>query len=373
MSELVNSLNKFSFHTLQSTNSSDDIENSVFSPYSAFVCVAMSISLFEKQTRTEILNSLQICSGNLELESFLHQLFDFIDKENTDKVSSSNRIWANQNLNFHPETFAANAKFLGIPIEKVTFPEPACSVINEEVYRTTKGMISKLVDPSDLGPESALVLLNAIYFKSNWDKKFDIDPDESLNFTLANGTQIHAKMIQSFDRKLPYAENANFQVVSIPYMQNQYDYVVILPKDHSLAGYEALTKLTYEVLNNELLTKLQNKKVNVKIPKFSFESKINLKKTFKSLGMNKAFTESADCIDPVVKYYVSSIIQKAKIVLDENVKESDAATEMIMNFRCRIEPEPVVNIFADHPFAFLLRHKQTGSIIFEGFVKNPQE
>lgn len=373
MTEIVDSLNKFSFATLQSTNPEDDIENSVFSPYSAFVCVAMSAPLFEKQTRSEILSSLRIHDDQESIEAFLRQLFDFISKENTDKLSSSNNIYANEKLNFRDETFSMNKKFLGVPVKKVTFPEPACSMINEEVYRTTKGMIPKLVEQSDVPANSALVLTNAIYFKSDWAKKFEMDDNKNLNFTLANGTQIHAEMIQSFDRNLPYAENNDFQVVSITYIENKYDYVVVLPKDNSLTGYHALKKLTYEVLNNELLTKLRSRKVNVKIPKFSVESKINLNDVFISLGMKKAFTQSADCVDPNVKYNVSSIIQKAKIILDENGTEAAAATGMIMCLSCRIDPEPIVNIFADHPFAFLLRHKQTGSIIFEGFVKNPQE
>ena len=111
MTEIVDSLNKFSFATLQSTNPEDDIENSVFSPYSAFVCVAMSAPLFEKQTRSEILSSLRIHDDQESIEAFLRQLFDFISKENTDKLSSSNNIYANEKLNFRDETFSMNKKF----------------------------------------------------------------------------------------------------------------------------------------------------------------------------------------------------------------------------------------------------------------------
>ena len=375
MAELVESLNIFGLETLQRNNTEDRKENTVFSPYSAFVCVTMSAPLFKDETRAEILRSLQINVDQSQVENVLQQLRDLINKENTDKVSSSNRIWANQILNFNPETFALNENVLGIPVEKVQFPQPACEKINEEVNRTTKGMIPKLVEPSDVGPDSTIVLLNAIYFKSEWEKKFIIDPsskaDDFMNFTLADGTKIHTCMLRSMKRDLPYTEDDKFQVLSIPYSHNLYDFVVILPKDNSAAGYENLTKLTYDQLNNNYLTKLTKRKVNILLPKFTFESKIQLNGVFQSLGLNKAFTHDADCTDPNVSYFITSIIQKAKIILDENGTEAAAATGMMMRMMRPMAPEPIKDVFADHPFIYLLRNKQTNSILFEGFVKNP--
>ena len=376
MTNLVDSLNKFGFETLQKTNKKDNSENTVFSPYSAFVCVAMSNSLFQKETRDEILKSLQISAENSQVDQVLKQLHELIVNENTDKVSTSNRIWANQMLNFDPSTFSPNEKILGIPIEKVGFPQPACDKINEEVNTATHGMIPKLVEPSDVGPETAIVLLNAIYFKSDWEKKFDIDPEsnnpEIKNFTMVDGTKIHVTMLESYGRKMPYAEDDQFHVVAIPYLNREYEFIIILPKDETGAGYEHLKQLTYERLNNDLLSNLRTRKVDLKLPKFTIENKIQLNSIFQSLGMKKAFTELAECTDPNISYYVSSIIQKAKIILDENGTEAAAATGMIMMMCCAVIEPPTPQVFANRPFAYLLRNAKTGSILFEGFVKNPK-
>lgn len=375
MTELVNSLNKFSLETLQRTNKGSPTENTVFSPYSAFVCVAMSTPLFEGDTRSEILKSLQISVDPSQVDTVLQQLRDLINKENTEKVSSSNRIWANEKLNFDPSTFSPNEKILGIPVEKVEFPHPACEKINDEVDRTTKGMIKRLVEPSDVGADSAIVLLNAIYFKADWEKKFEIDASsnspENLNFTLADGKQIHTNMLRSFKRDLQYAEDGDFQVLSIPYEKNLYDFVVVLPKEANMNGYEKLTKLNYNQLNDGLLSNLRKCKVNVLLPKFTFESKIILNDVFQDLGLQKAFSHAAQCTDKNVPYFISSIIQKAKIILDENGTVAAAATGMMMRKMCARLPDPIVNFFANHPFIYLLRNKQTGSILFEGFVKDP--
>lgn len=375
MDQLVESLNKFSLETLQRVNTNSKIDNTIFSPYSAFVCVAMSAPIFKDETRAEILRSIQISVEHSQIETVLHQLHELIDDENTNKVSTSNRIWANKKLDFSPETFALNKKILGIPIAKANFPQPACDEINREVNRTTKGMIPKLVDPSDFNADTAIVLLNAIYFNSDWEKKFEIDSSsnspEGKNFTLADGTEIHTTMLRSSKRNLPYYENDKFQVVSIPYKGNQYDFVVILPKENNESGYEELTKLTYVYVINGLLHNLSNKTVNILLPKFSFESKIQLNEIFQSLGLRKGFSEkAAECTDKKVQYFINSIIQKAKIVLDENGTVAAAATAMRMTFKT-CKRERVINVDANHPFVYLLRNKNSGSILFEGFVKNP--
>lgn len=43
---------------------------------------------------------------------------------------------------------------------------------------------------------------------------------------------------------------------------------------------------------------------------------------------------------------------------------------MIMDFGCCLNPQPTPEVFADHPFAYILRNSKTKSILF-GFVKNP--
>lgn len=178
-----------------------------------------------------------------------------------------------------------------MPIEKVGFPQPVSDRINEEVNKTTHGMIPKLVDESDVEPRTALALLNAIYFKSDWEKPFEITQEsrnpQSMNFTLANGIKIHANMLYSFDRSLPFTENNDFKCVSNPYLHNQYEFIIILPKENSKDGYEKLTKLTYERLNKELLSQMRTQKVDAKLPKFTFESEIVLNNILQSLGMKK--------------------------------------------------------------------------------------
>ena len=370
MSNLVESLNKFSFETLQRTNTNGNDSDTVFSPYSAFSCVSMSVSLFKAQTRSEILQSLQI-DQSLNDEQVFIELKKLIDGETTSRVCCSNKIWANQNLSFSDETFKPNTEILGIPIQKVTFPQPACDQINNEVKQTTKGMIEKLVEEGDLGPDSALSLLNAVYFQSDWKKHFQLLPnnDELSKFTNASGQQVNVTMMSLDKYKVPYGENEKFQIISLPYVDD-YDFLVVLPKDATPQGYTQLTQLTYDELNG-LVSKMRPSDVNIIMPKFTIEQKTSLNQVFNDLGIHQAFTDAAECTDPNVPYFISSILQKAKIVVDEKGTVAAAATHMMISCMCAIKEE-VHEFIANHPFIYLLRHTKTGAILFNGFVKNPK-
>ncbi|OHT03680.1 proteinase inhibitor I4 serpin [Tritrichomonas foetus] len=372
MAELVKALNKFAYETLGRTDVSSPTENTIFSPYSAFACVSMSTPLFKDQTRTEILKSLQI-DESLDDVQVLTELKKLIDGEKTERVASSNRIWANQNLDFAEETFKKNSDVLGISIEKTNFPQPGCDKINTEVKEVTRGMIDKLVEESDVPASTAIVLLNAVYFKSDWETKFDLEPqNDRLNFTDVTGTQHHVQMMRSMKRSIQFSQNADFLVASIPYTNKEYDFTIVLPIDKTQAGFEKLKGLTFDTLNT-LLSQQTQQKCNLIIPKFKIEQKTFLNDVFDDLGMKKSFTGEAECTDPNVKYFVSSILQKAKIDVDENGTVAAAATGMMMRcMRMPLNPEPIHEVCADHPFIYLLRNSNTGAILFEGFVKLPK-
>lgn len=367
------SLNKFGFEVLQKlTSKSDNNSNAVFSPFSAFVCVSMTASLFKNQSRNEIFQSLQIQpSLSLSVDNFMKQLKEFLNKEKSESLSGSNRVWANEKMKFSPQTFDPNSKILGIPIEKVSFPQPGCDRINEDIKQATKGMIPQILDASMLSGSSAIVLTNAVYFECQWDeffvKDFETRSSEIKNFFLSDGKQIHVDMLRSFERQLLYSENDQFQVCAIPYLHHKYDMIIVLPKDKKSNG---LKNLNFKMLT-DLINAFKIRVINLKMPKFEIESNLQLNEIFQSLGMKKAFTGDADCTDPNVKYFISLILQKAKIMVDENGTIASAATAVIMNeCACEITQEPI-NFFADHPFAYILRNKKTKTFIFEGLVKNP--
>jgi serpin B len=68
--------------------------------------------------------------------------------------------------------------------------------------------------------------------------------------------------------------------------------------------------------------------------------------------------------------FISAVIHKAFIDVDEEGTEAAAATGVVMRAKAAMR-NPTFR--ADHPFLFLIRDNRTGSVLFMGRVMNPKE
>jgi len=130
---------------------------------------------------------------------------------------------------------------------------------------------------------------------------------------------------------------------------------------------------------------LKKRKTHVFLPKFKLETKYEMNDTLKAMGMVRAFTDprmanGADftgmCAskDPRDRLYISKVIHKAFVEVNEKGTEAAAATAVIMmrttSARMTVPFTPTFQ--ADRPFLFVIRDKQTGSVLFMGRITNPQ-
>jgi serpin B len=89
------------------------------------------------------------------------------------------------------------------------------------------------------------------------------------------------------------------------------------------------------------------------------------------MGMPAAFTGGADFSGMTGKkdLFISDVVHKAFVSVDEEGTEAAAATAVVMKLSAVAE-EPVT-VTADHPFLFLVRDIETGTILFVGRVVDP--
>jgi len=69
--------------------------------------------------------------------------------------------------------------------------------------------------------------------------------------------------------------------------------------------------------------------------------------------------------------YVSDVVHKAYVDVNEEGTEAAAATAIMMTGKGLAEEDPVPVFRADHPFIFLIQDNETGMILFLGRVSNP--
>jgi len=111
--------------------------------------------------------------------------------------------------------------------------------------------------------------------------------------------------------------------------------------------------------------------VNLTMPKWEFESDFSLSKTLAGMGMPLAFSPKADFsgINGTRDLFISDVVHKAFVAVDEEGTEAAAATAVVM-VESAMPMEPV-EFTVDRPFVFFIRDLQTGTVLFVGRILDP--
>ncbi|HEY5505792.1 MAG TPA: serpin family protein, partial [Sedimentisphaerales bacterium] len=249
-----------------------------------------------------------------------------------------------------------------------TQTEPARKTINAWVESKTRDKIKELIKPGMLDSMTRLVLTNAIYFKGKWESPFKPERTEDSPFVLPDGQKVNVLMMNQTG-KFDYMETNDIQVLEMPYVNNDLSMVILLPKK-----FDGVKDLEREFTSENLagwLAKIHKREVRVFIPRFKMTSEFELARVLGAMGMPDAFSGKADFSGMAGNkdLFISAVVHKAYVDVNEEGTEAAAATGVAMKLTSIREPLPVFR--ADHPFIFLIRDNQTGSILFLGRLENP--
>jgi serpin B len=221
-----------------------------------------------------------------------------------------------------------------------------------------------------------LLLTNAIYFKGDWTRKFDEAATKRATFHLGLFNKVQVQMMHQ-QAEFAYAKVGGVQVLELPYGSRDLSMLVLLPRRTcGLAKLES--RLSLGELN-QWGTALVPQTVKVFLPRFCLTEQFGLADALRSMGMASAFSDTqadfSGISDQRPGLYVSDVIHKAFLDVNEEGTEAAAATAVTMALRCSgfHRPPPIPVFRADHPFVFLIRHNESGSILFMGRVVNPVE
>ena len=121
-----------------------------------------------------------------------------------------------------------------------------------------------------------------------------------------------------------------------------------------------------------ILDEMFSEPVNLQMPKFDFITATDAKEPLANLGMAEAFDMELADFSGITRsdmLYITDVLHKAAITVDETGTEAAAATAVIVGLRGM--PSEPISMIIDRPFMFFIRHIPTGSIIFMGRVVNP--
>jgi serpin B len=218
----------------------------------------------------------------------------------------------------------------------------------------------------------ALVLTNAIYFKSKWELEFHSGATRDEPFTLLSGSKVNVAMMH---QSAPggYTEGGDFQALELPYVHGAASMIIILPRKAD--GLPALEEaLTGERLA-KLLSELHWLEAEVSLPRFTIASQASIEPALMSLGMTDAFDpKAADFSGMVARggIWIAAVLQKAFVDVNEVGTEAAAATA-VGEVKSALGEGPSAVFRADHPFLFLIRDRKSRTILFMGRLMNPKE
>lgn len=306
---------------------------------------------------------------------FAELLNQFLKEDAPFELSLANRLYGEKSYEFVKEFSEETKKHYNSELEPVDFKENAETErvnINSWVEKQTQDKIKNLLAEGSLTNTTKLVLINAIYFKNLWDKKFEVE-EADTEFKINKTDSKPVKMMRQRNTyHLTAIPEIKSQILAIPCKGEGLSMFIILPDaiEDETTGLEELEKeLTFEKFVEwtrpaavEANPKVE---VEVKLPRFKMEKTYSLEDTLKSIGMTDAFDDKKSDLSglsPQKDMVLSRVVHKSFVEVDETGSEASSAAG---ESACK-------EFIADHPFLFFIRHKPTKTVLFAGRYCSPE-
>ncbi|XP_008259664.2 serpin B4 [Oryctolagus cuniculus] len=366
-------------------------ENVFYSPFSIISALSMLFLGTRENTAQQIAKVLHLqedtentkdtaSTHHVERSENVHLQFQKLLNElnkPTDayELKIANKFYGEKTFPFLQEYLDDINKYYLANAESVDFAnaaEESQKKINSWVESQTNGKIKNLFPSGTLNSTTILVLVNAIYFKGEWDEKFNKEKTKEDKFWLNKNTSKPVQMMKQRNHfNFALLEDVQAKILEIPYKGKDLSMIVLLPNE-----IDGLQKLEEQLTAEKLIKWMssQNMKktyVKLHLPKFKIEEKYELSSVLEAMGVVDAFSPQNANLSGMSEHQglvVSKVLHKSFVELAEEGTEAAAATGMVIRVTSAQMHE---EFFCDHPFLFLIKQNKTNSILFFGRFSSP--
>jgi len=378
--------NDFAFRLSAALATDIGADNFVCSPFSVWLPLAALVNATDARNRAELLAALGAAGIseadlNTAASRMLYDLtrqgaLQFAAEQNMqsyDPLKIANAIFVDNNVTLKRE-FAQTFLdyYRGSSINVDFSSNEAVDAVNKWASDNTDGLITEIINEFD--PRTAAAIANAIYFSDRWVWEFNPGNTKEGMFHSPTGDKSAFFMLREGDNQV-YYEDERVQAMPLRFKTGGGLYI-ILPKDGDATGL--LSSMTSEYFNE-----IQNDSIvasgKLLLPRFSIESGVmELGGVLTSLGV-PLFSEAAapltgGLIEEHMPVWISKIVQKALIKVDENGTTAAAVTVIPDDGAAMPEPTEPFELICNRPFVFVLySHTYDGGnqVLFTGVVNNP--
>ncbi len=344
------------------------LKNFCYSPLSLYFTLSCAASGANANTRDEILNALEIDENNKEkFDIQVGKIYDFLYKDSEfSKLKIANSLWLENSKKFN-EDFKKNAeKNFKSALYNVDFK-------NTDTKRLMSNWISEnigktIYEEIPITHDQVLTILNTIDFKDEWVDKFDEKDTKQDTFYVNNSGQIQCKFMNKTYGFRWYVKGDGY-TSSFLDLKGGGRMIFVLPDEtRRVEEFLSSSENIAAICDN---TKQEYGKVIFKIPKFSYKSNFNFKDILQSLGIKSAFEQDADFSKITSdKIYISDIIQKTNITINEKGVEATAFTKVDYG-GSPISNDNIVELNLNRPFIYYILAPDNTTILFIGAVNDP--
>lgn len=352
--------------------------NTLYSPVSLEMALGLLSEGSSGETRDQILQFLGTKDYSKVAEALIEHAKDVTTEESDvddsepfsqvdvfdgyhTALNIANSLWVRDDYTLKSDFLGVAKKSYDATAQALDFskPDEAAETVNAWCAVHTKGLIKGILRPDVITRDLALVLCNSVYFESGWWEPWDV---REGTFTTSEGTEIVlSKFLYSTEDE--YYEAGNAVAFGKRYVSGA-TFIGILPNEGV-----TLKEIDLESLLESKTTEFD---VHASMPKLNYEfSCEDLANILASLGVDKMLSPDAH-LDGLVNesndIYVSDVLQKCKIELDENGTKAAAVTAMMMadNAVMLEEPTPVKEVHLNRPFYYMIMDGDT--VLFIGAV-----
>ena len=370
--QLLYRTGEFTFNLTSLICQNPDKDNIILSPLSASLMLGMIMNGAVGETLAQMQRTLGFEGLQpAEINAWYKNLIESLPTLDTVSiVKIANAIWVQNDFPVLPEFVDVNKSFFNATAENVNMKDPATAdQINQWAATNTNDLIKQVVTPENIY-DCAMVLANALYFKSKWAEPFDASNTHRSDFDPLNGARIKPETMEG-ELYAPYASTPAGQLLELFYKDRRYCMDILLPdKDQDIR--QVLADLTSSDWN-AMLEQLNYNLVWLRLPKFKLKYDRALTDDLRAAGMPRALTPAAEFPHlSQVPTYLSWVKQACYLAVDEDGTEAAAVT-IGGDYATGAEPEPMIEFFVNRPFFLVIRERQHGNILFTAMITNPEK
>ncbi len=340
--------------------------NVLLSPLSVLQALTMTAGGARGETLRQMEEAFGISVP--ELSSYLADYQRALPAGDEYKLSMANGIWFTADESFTVETdfLERSGEMFDCTVCRADFDDSTRQEINAWVKNNTDGMIEEILD--EIPEDAVMYLVNALAFDARWQERYREDQVREREFTMADGTAQKVQMMYSEESL--YLEDEHAQGLMKYYADGKYAFAALLPEEGMTLAEYAATLTGARLL--EILWNPVSVQVSAAIPRFRSEYGADIRDMLREMGMADAFDMARADFSGIGSssqgnLYISRVLHKTYMAVDENGTRAGAATAVEMRAEGAMEDVKVVHL--DRPFLYMIIDCRERLPIFMGTVE----